>query len=277
MILAAALLFSTGGAAIKATTLTSGQVACFRSLVAAVALSLMIPVARRGWSWKLVPAGMAYALTLALFVHATKRTTSANAIFLQSTAPLYLIFLGPWLLREHPPRSDYVLGVVLAIGLAMFFVGTDAATATAPDPLTGNVLAATTGITWAFTVVALRKASGHQGGENTGMRVVALGNALACAISLPLAFPVEHVALTDVAVVTYLGVVQIGVAYWLLTAGMTHVPAFETSTLILAEPALNPVWTWLVHGERPGALSAAGGALILIATFVNAWWKRKEA
>ena len=49
----------------------------------------------------------------------------------------------------------------------------------------------------------------------------------------------------------YLGVFQIGLAYLLLSTGIRHLPALEASVLLLAEPALNPVWAWLVHGETP--------------------------
>jgi drug/metabolite transporter (DMT)-like permease len=43
------------------------------------------------------------------------------------------------------------------------------------------------------------------------------------------------------------------------------VPALEASLILLIEPVLNPVWAWLVHGERPGTWSLLGGALILTA------------
>ncbi|MGH7585251.1 MAG: DMT family transporter, partial [Gemmatimonadales bacterium] len=97
-LLGAAAIFSTGGAAIKATTLTSWQVASFRSGIAAIAVLALVAASRRGWSWRTLVVGTTYAVTLTLFVVANKLTTSANAIFLQATAPLYLLLLGPWLL-----------------------------------------------------------------------------------------------------------------------------------------------------------------------------------
>jgi DME family drug/metabolite transporter len=106
MLMAAAILFSTGGAAIKAISLTPWQIASFRSGIAALSLALLIPDGRRCWRWTLVPVGAAYAATLVLFVIATKLTTSANAIFLQSTAPLYLLLIGPLLLKEPLSSSD---------------------------------------------------------------------------------------------------------------------------------------------------------------------------
>ena len=42
-----------------------------------------------------------------------------------------------------------------------------------------------------------------------------------------------------------------------------RVRAFEASLLLLLEPVLNPIWAWMVHGERPGVWSIAGAAVIL--------------
>jgi drug/metabolite transporter (DMT)-like permease len=53
------------------------------------------------------------------------------------------------------------------------------------------------------------------------------------------------------------------------------VTAFEANTVLLLEPALNPVWAWLVHGERPPALALAGGAIILSATLAHTWIQRR--
>ncbi|HUO29722.1 MAG TPA: EamA family transporter, partial [Bryobacteraceae bacterium] len=117
LLMAAAFLFSTGGAAIKAISLTPWQIASFRSAIAAGALALLVPDGRRGWNWSLFPVGAAYAATLVTFTLATKLTTSANAIFLQSTAPLYLLLIGPLLLKEPLSRSDLLFLAAVAAGM----------------------------------------------------------------------------------------------------------------------------------------------------------------
>src|SRR5580698_1434506 len=122
--MAAAVLFSTGGAAIKAISLSPWQIASFRSGIAALALLGLLPDARRNWRWRLFPVATAYAATLVLFVVATKLTTSANAIFLQSTAPLYLLLIGPLLLKEPLSRSDLLFLLAVAAGMWLCFVST---------------------------------------------------------------------------------------------------------------------------------------------------------
>ena len=265
-ILAAAILFSTGGAAIKATQLTGWQVASFRSGVAAVAVLLMLPAARRGFSGLSALVGLVYAATMILFVLANKLTTAASTIFLQATAPIYLVLLGPWLLREPIRRRELTLMLALGGGLALFFVGHEPGSVTAPDPFKGNILAALSGLCWALAVTGLRF-MGKAGRPAAGAAAsVVLGNVFAFLFCLPAALPVATVRPADAAIVVGLGVFQIGLAYVLLNHGLRHVGALEASLLLLAEPVLNPLWAWLVHGERPSAWTLAGGAVIVAAT-----------
>ena len=103
------------------------------------------------------------------------------------------------------------------------------------------------------------------------MATVVTGNVIACVAALPKALPLPHFDVMNVAIMIYLGAVQIGLAYVLMSRAMQRVPAFEATTVLLLEPVLNPVWTWMVHGERPGGLALAGGALVLAATLVHTW------
>ena len=265
-ILTAAILFSTGGAAIKSTLLTGWQVASFRSGVAALAVLLMLPSSRRGFTRLAAVIGVGYAATMILFVLANKLTTAASTIFLQATAPIYLVLLGPWLLKEPIRRREVAFMAALAVGLALFFVGRESGSVTAPDPFRGNVLAALSGLCWAFAVAGLRymsKSGAHAGGAATA---VVLGNLFAFTACLPFALPVASVRAADVGIVVFLGVFQIGLAYVLLNYGLHHVGALEASLLLLAEPVLNPLWAWLIHGERPSGWTLAGGAVIVAAT-----------
>ncbi len=266
-LLAAALLFSTGGAAIKLCGLSSWQVAGFRSGTAAIVLALLAPVSPRHWTWRTLPVAAAYTATLILFVIGNKLTTAANTIFLQSTAPLYILLLGPWLLREPVRRRDLVFMAFLAVGLALFFVDAGPSFASAPDPLHGNVAAALSGVSWALTVMGIRWISSSE--PAGAITAIAAGNVLTFLICLPAALPVMGAQPVDWALVLYLGAFQIALPYVLMSGGMRHVPALEASLLLLLEPVLNPVWAWLVHGEKPGALALTGGAIILAATVIK--------
>ncbi|HYV86572.1 MAG TPA: DMT family transporter [Patescibacteria group bacterium] len=270
LVAVAAVLFSTGGAVIKATTLGGWQVACLRSGIAVVAVLLMLPAARRRPEPASFLVGLSYAATLVLFVLATKMTTAANAIFLQSTAPVYVLLLSPRILGEPARRRDLLFLLLLGSGLALFFVGHEAPQATAPRPVAGNVLGALSGLTWALTLVGLRFMGRREarGGPGAATAVV-VGNLIACLACLPRALPFTGAGPRDVAAIAYLGVVQIGVAYVCLTLGLRHVGALPATILLFIEPVLNPIWAFLVHGERIAPLALCGGAIILTATFLK--------
>jgi drug/metabolite transporter, DME family len=267
LLLVVAVLFSTGGAAIKATTLEPAQIAGFRSGIAAIAVLLLSSRARQWPSWRAFVVGIAYAATVVLFVLANKLTTAANTIFLQSTAPMYVLLVSPWLLGEPIRRRDLVSVALAAAGLSLFFVGTEPPRATAPDPTSGNLLAVASGVAWAGTLVGLRwmgryaRTDAPTGSEP--VHAVVVGNVLAFAVCLPVALPVVELGAADAVALVYLGVGQIALPYLLLVRAVRDVPALEAAMLLLLEPALNPVWAYALHGEVPGALAIAGGVVVL--------------
>jgi drug/metabolite transporter, DME family len=272
----AAVLFSTGGAAIKAAAFTGWQIASLRSGIAALALLLMAPVVRRGWTRQATLVGVAYAGCLTLFVLANRLTTAANTIFLQSTAPLYLLVLAPWLLKEPVRRQDIGFMLAIGLGLMLFFVGVEQPAATAPDPVTGNLLALASGFCWALAVCGLRWLTAREG-RGSPLAAVVSGNVTAFLICLPFALPIGSHSATDWALIVYLGVFQIALAYVLVTRAINHIPALEASLLLLIEPVLNPIWAWLIQGEVPGAWALLGGAIILGATTARSLADRRVA
>ena len=270
-VLAAALLFSTGGAAIKALSMTGWQTAALRSSIAAIALFLFMPSWRRGWTKKTLPVAVAYAVTMVLFVLGNRLTTNANTIFLQATAPLYLLGFGPLFLGEKIGRREVAVAGALAIGMVLFFIGLENPQATAPNPRLGNLLGAFAGLSWALTIAGLRwvgRDTPAPGADPAGAAVIA-GNALAGIVCLPWAFPFESATAIDWTLVAYLGLFQIGLGYVFMTRGVRAIGAFETSLLLIVEPVAAVFWTWLVHGERPAKWAFAGCVVILIASVLN--------
>jgi drug/metabolite transporter (DMT)-like permease len=265
--LAAALLFSTGGTVIKFCSFTAVQKASFRCAFAVLALALLVREARRVPTWRVLLVAAAYAMQSVPFALANTMTTAANAIFLQDTAPVYVLLLSPLLLREKVRARDLGYMAVLAAAMTMFFVGTEPASGTATNPVVGNVLALVSGVGWALTVLGLRWLGREDGGA--AIQATLHGNLLAFLVSLPWALPVPAGTPKDWALVIFLGVVQIALAYLCLARAARDVPALEMSLLLLLEPVLSAVWAWIFHGEQPGPWSLAGCATIVVATAVH--------
>src|SRR5512138_2784993 len=201
LLLAAAVLWSTAGAAIKSCGLDAWQIAGGRSLVAGVFLLAFVRDTRARPSLAVLAVSVAYALTVVQFVLATKLTTAANAIFIQDTAPLYVLLLSPLLLRETPTRGELLAVPVYAIGLGLFFLDD-----LREGQVAGNVVALGSGVAFAFSIIGLRRL------RHEAPRALVYGNVLAAAATLPLWLAGPAARPLDLGLVAYLGVFQLALA-----------------------------------------------------------------
>jgi drug/metabolite transporter, DME family len=264
-LLLTAALFASGGALLKACDFPALQRAGLRAALAAVTIFALLPEARRWPNARMLRVAPAYFGATCLFVVANALTTAANAIFLQSAAPLWLVLLAPWLLHERPTRRDVATLVGVGTGMTLFFVAPVRAVATAPDPRLGDWIAVASGVSYALLLVGMRWLARSGTGEQSA--AIAWGNVITC----PLAFALMPVfgqqpiagSAQDWVVISVLGVLQVGLAYAILVRAIPHVPALRASLVMMVEPVLNSVVAWLVHGEVPHWLAALGGALIV--------------
>ncbi len=258
LVVIAVLLWSTGGMFIKlATNLDAYQVTFFRSLLAG--LTVLIITRKNGLRINGfgVVASIIYATLLFLFVWATKHTTAANAIFLQYTAPIYILVLAPFVISEKFHLRDLVTVVFCIAGMSLFFVGD----LTIGD-YQGNIAALGSGIFLGLYIMLLRHPKAV--GMNPVITVI-YGNFLLALLTFPsgiTAIPVMQ--LTDILAVAFLGIIQIGIAYILFIKGVTGgTRPLDASIIGFIEPLLNPVWVFLFIGERPSNWAILGGAIII--------------
>jgi DME family drug/metabolite transporter len=255
LLLCAALLWSTAGAAMKSCQLSGWQIAGGRSLVAGLFLFIAVSDARRKPDRAVLATAVGYAATVTLFAVANKLTTAANAIFIQSTAPLWVVLLSPRLLGERPSRAELATIPIYGIGLFCFFLDD-----LSPGQMLGNWVALGAGLAFATCIVGLRRI------QERGPSALVYGNWIAALVTAPLWLDGPSPMLADLMVLVYLGVFQLGLAYLCFTRGVAHTPALQASLLVLLEPVLNPIWTFLIAGERPGRWAIVGGSIVLAAT-----------
>lgn len=268
--LAAAIIWSTGGLFIKWTTLSGLELSFGRSLLAAITVAIFTRREGFGINRITLLASVLYAALLLLFVLATKETTAANAIFLQYTAPLYVLVLEPIFYKEKFRQRDLITVIFCVVGMSLFFVGK-----LRPQDVTGNLLALASGVCFAFYFLLLRHSSARD--VNRASSVI-YGNLLVVLIAASAGLKVlPSIRLHDALSVVYLGVVQIGVAYTLFTLGMARgIRSLDAGIVGYIEPVLNPVWVFLVIGERPSKWALIGGAIIVGAVVVHTTLKAKE-
>jgi len=264
------IIWSTGGLFIKWTSLSGLELSFGRSLLAAITVAIFTRREGFGINRVTAVASLLYAALLLLFVLATKETTAANAIFLQYTAPLYVLILKPLFYKEKFRRRDLLTVIACAVGMSLFFVGK-----LRPQDVTGNLLALASGLCFAFYFLLLRHSSSRD--VNRASSVV-YGNLLVVLIAAPAGLAaLPRLGLHDGLAVLYLGVVQVGVAYTLFTLGMSRgIRSLDAGIVGYIEPVLNPIWVFLVLGERPSKWALIGGAIIISAVVAHTSFKAKQ-
>ena len=252
LVLGAALLWSTGGVGIKAVAEGPLKVAFYRSAFAALALLLFFRPKLPRFTQGFLVALASYAACLTSFVVATKWTTAVNAIFLQYSGVVWVLLLSPAVLREPFRARDAAAVAVALAGIGLFF----AARFGPGSP--GDLVALASGAFFAALVLSLRKER-----DAGAVAAVTYGNVLTAATLLP--FVGAELSLTgrSAAILLCLGVFQVAGAYALFVKGIRHVAATQAAILGMVEPVANPIWVFLLMGERPAPLSLFGGSIVL--------------
>lgn len=253
LVVAAALLWSSGGLGIKAVEDPALKVAFYRSAIAAVVLFLIFRPRRVAVTVPFVTAVVSYAACVTAFVMATKMTTAANAIFLQYSGVVWVMIGSAFILREALRPRD-IVAITLALGgMALFFVGRFEG-----GTIAGNMMALLSGLFFAILTLALR----HQRGAGAES-AVSWGNVLAALMLLPFVFDDLQLTPKSFAVLGFLGVFQMALAYAFFVRGLEHVTATAAFLTGMIEPVANPIWVFLVLGERPSMFAIIGGSIVL--------------
>ncbi len=260
-----AMLWSIGGLLIKSVQWNPFGIAGGRSLIALLVFLPFIRQCKFRWSFDMFAAALSYSLTTLLFTGANKLTTAANAILLQYTAPVFVILLASFILKERMTKIDIFCVAGVTAGLVLFVVQ-----GMGGGHLLGDALALCSGFTFACLAVFMRKQK-----DANPMESVILGNLLNAVVCLPIGISVSKPT-GGLEWLLVLGLVQLGFSYLLYSFAVKHVSALQTVLLTVLEPLLNPVWVFLVTGERPGWLALAGGLLVLGMVVLHAVLKNRE-
>jgi drug/metabolite transporter (DMT)-like permease len=188
--------------------------------------------------------------------------TAANAIFLQYTAPVYVLILEPIFYKEKFRARDLITVALCVAGMSLFFVGK-----LRPEDVSGNLLALASGVCFALYFLLMRHPKARE--VNRASSAI-YGNLIAVAICTPafLGAIKRGISPADFARIAYLGIVQIGLAYLLFTLAMARgVRSLDAGIIGYIEPVLNPVWVFLFIGERPSGWAIIGGLIIISSVF----------
>jgi drug/metabolite transporter (DMT)-like permease len=257
---AAALAWSTAGLLQRELTVSTATQLAGRAFFALLAVLAYVAVAERGHVVRAFRAvgrwGLAMAALMAIssgsFIVALNHTSVANVLFVLAIGPVFAAALGT-LVGEHVPGRTWLAIAIALAGLALMVGGPDR-----PNAL-GTLLSLVCALAFAVTLVITR----HR--RDVSMApATCLSQLIVLACAAPFADPSE-IGGKDLVLLIGLGVGQIGLGLIFFTIGARLIPAAEVALITLLEIVLGPVWVWLSRGERPGAPTLAGGAIVLAA------------
>jgi drug/metabolite transporter (DMT)-like permease len=254
----ASILWSTAGLFIKLIDWNPMAIAGARSGIAAIVMLLYLkkPITHVGKT-KLLGA-CTYASLLIFFVTANKLTTSANAILLQFTAPIWVVLFSKLFLNEKIKKYDLVTIIFVLSGMILFFMGN-----LGSGTIIGNFVAILSGISMAGIVIFLKRL-----GDDSPVEMTFVGNIITFIIAVPFFFQ-SVPNLNSILVLLILGVFQLGISYIFYTLAIKYVSPIEAILIPVLEPLLNPVWVFIFTGETPGTYAFIGGAIVVIAIIIR--------
>ena len=273
-VLLCALLWSTSGLFIKMVDWHPMVITGIRSFIAALTMLgfrtfFSKPGAQKSKKGPLWAAGFAYSLTMFTFVIANTLTTAANVIVLQYSAPVWAALLG-WLLIKEKPHWQHWLALVCVFGgFAIFF--RDGFSISMGSSM-GDLIAVLSGLFFGAHSIFMRMQKDANPADS-----MLLAHIISFVISIPFIFIYPpNLNPQSVLPIIYMGIVQIGCASLLYSYGLKRITAVQAMLTAIIEPLLNPVWVYIILGERPTVSALIGGAIILIAVLIPNLLLRKR-
>jgi len=234
-------------------------IACLRCLFAGLVFLPFIRRSQLAFSPVLLLMVACFAVMNALFISAMSLGSSANAILLQNTAPLWIYLVSVLVLKEPSDRRNAIVLSVAFAGITVIVLGAWNEGEKQPANFPAAVIALGSGLAYAGVVLCIRML------RHFSTLWLTLCNHFVAALALlPIVVLLDVPRPEQVAFLVLFGVVQMAVPYWLVTMSLRRLPAHEVGVLGLTEPLLTPIWVYLVFPQEvPSAWTFAGGALIL--------------
>jgi drug/metabolite transporter (DMT)-like permease len=260
------LIWSANGLLIKLVDWPPMAISGLRSLFAAAALLPFIGKPSRWLSVGALAGGTAFAGALITFVIATKLTTAANAIFLQLTAPVYVALFAWWILKERISALDWIVTAVIMGGMLLFF-GDNLTT----EGFWGNISAILSAVCWAVFVLFYRKER-----DDAPLKIPLIGHVICVLTGLPFVIDQGWWPTSGGLWIIPMGAVGAGLSFVLYTGVIRRLEAIEAVITQTIEPVFNPVWVFLVVGEKPGPWALLGGGIVLTSITLHAILRRRN-
>jgi drug/metabolite transporter (DMT)-like permease len=220
----------------------------------------------------MIPMTMTFSLMNYTYLESMMRGSPANAIWLQSTAPVWVLIIGVFLFREIAHLRDWILVAfcVAGIGVILFYESKGQA-------FDAVLYGLASGMFYAGVVLSLRQLR-----QFDSAWLVALNHSVTAIVLLPFMLRESHAywpSGIQWVLLAGFGMLQMGLPYVLFARGLRTIPGHEAAGIGLVEPLLVPLWVYVAWGDKPAWWAVVGGGLILmglLVRFASEVWQRRS-
>ncbi|WP_096911862.1 DMT family transporter [Neobacillus jeddahensis] len=279
------LIFGSIGVFVKKIDLTSSEIAFLRGVIGSLFLLVASFLVKHKPSWQalkknailLLVSGAAIGLNWIFLFESYRYTTISNATISYYFAPIFVMMLAPWVLKEKLTRVKVACIVAAMLGLFLIVQTGSGSTSGTQNHALGILYGLGAAALYA-SVILMNKFIKHLSGSE-----VTLVQLMTAAIVL---FPYVwwqgqlHLASLDSTSIWFillLGIVHTGFAYFLYFTSIQELKGQTIALLSYIDPISAVIIAAIFLSEQMTTLQIIGGILVLGATFLSEKWEIKDA
>lgn len=269
------IIFGTMGLIVRYIDLSSSETALLSSSIGCLFLIVVLFMRKRTITWKLVKAngcilffsGIALGGNWMFLYQAYDHTTLTNATLGYYFAPVFVMILSPFILKEQLPVKKIICIGIAIIGMLMI-VG-NGVSASGTEDLLGIFFGLLAAACYA-ALMLLNKFIRLMG--RLEITIIQLG--ITALLLLPYVFLTEgfgvfEVFKSSVPFIIILGIVNTGIGFWLFFSGMEKLKGQSIAMLSYVDPFVAILISAVILREHMTLVQILGGALLLGSTFIS--------
>ena len=261
--------FGTLAPFVRNIAVSSGELALYRAILAAILIGVFLMVTNQHIGWKslgkdlplLLLSGIAMGINWILLFEAYKYTTVAISTLSYYFAPVIVTVVCPFLFNEKLTKKQIFCFVMSTPGLALIIGITHLGSG--GNDLLGVLFGLGAAVFYAAVILLNKFIKGVAGIHRTFLQFLAAIMILIPYVGLSGGVTLGSLDITGWACLLIVGLVHTGVTYCLYFSSLKELPGQEAAILSYIDPLVAVVIGVLVLGEPLSWQQLIGGGLIL--------------
>ena len=272
---ASTAIFGTLGLFTRNITVSSGELALYRAILAAVLIALYLLAARqpirlaqiRGELPLLLLSGVAMGINWILLFQAYRYTTISMATLSYYFAPVIVTAVSPVLFRERMTKKQLLCFLLSTAGLVLI-IGAGETGGSGTD-LTGILFGLGAAVFYAAVILLNKRIRQVAGIHRTFLQLVAAAVILLPYVALTGGSSLGSLGALGFGCLLVVGLIHTGITYCMYFTALRDLSGQEAAILSYIDPLVAALVSVTLLGEAMTLWQAVGGAMILGFTLVN--------